>query len=401
MASIGATVQSTLDPFAVQLKMGEADLRYALAGVVTPQPGSVMSYKSGVFVDGAISGTTLGDAEHGGLRVTPGATGANPTVLVNKGNCLIDTPGQGPYLAGLDSQKTVQLASPSSTQRRLDLIVARVYDDRNTAIASAAGDRRFVVQAVTGDNTSGTPVLPTSTLPVNGWIPLASVLVEANGTTLTITNLRGPGLVARGGRRILYGADAKITSAAFLEAGAYAGDQRYVVGHPFPNQTYYVSSDAGVAGWRGDSGKLVYTQNVPTASPANLRIQGNSSAQADLVSITIPAFGIPVVLTPAARINPVQDKELNWELRTLVNGSVVNFAGTDSFAWGGSVSKAQSVAGLTVGPFTAAATAKADVFFRFSPSMTTGLTIPTADTGQHLLQVIVEPANIDPIRMWL
>jgi hypothetical protein len=399
MAAIGTTVQSTLDPWAVQLKLGEADLRYALAGFAQPAPGSVMSYKSGVFAGGSISGTTLGDADHSGMRVTVGATGANPTALVNIGNCLIDTPGQGPYLCGLDSQKTVALASPHATQRRLDLIVARVYDDRNTAIASAAGDRRFVVQAVTGDNTSGTPTLPTATLPANGWIPLASVLIEANGTTLTVTNMRGPGLVARGGRRILYGNDAKITSAAFLEAGAYAGDQRYVVGHPFPNQTYYVSSDAGVAGWRGDGGKLVYTASPPDTG--NVRVQGTTSTQADMVSVAIPAFGIPVVVTPSARINPVQDKELNWELRTLVAGVGVNYQGTDTYGWGGAVAKILSVGPMTVGPYTAAVTAKANIFFKQSSSSSTGITYDTSLTGQHLLQVIVEPANIDPIRMWL
>jgi hypothetical protein len=399
MPVIGNTVQSTLDPAFVQLKIGEADLRYALAGYAQPAPGSVMSFKSGVFAGGSISGTTLGDADHSGMRVTVGATGANPTVLVNIGNCLIDTPGQGPYLCGVDSQKTIPLASPSATQRRLDLIVARVYDDRNTAIASAANDRRFVVQAVTGDNTSGTPVLPTAALPTNGWIPLASVLIEANGTTMTITNLRGPGLVARGGRRILYGADAKITSAAFLEAGAYAGDQRYVVGHPFPNQTYYVSSDAGAAGWRGDSGKLVYT-----ASPADTgtkRVQGTTGTQSDVVSITIPAFGIPVIVTPSARVDAVQDKELNWELRTLVGGVGVNYQGTDTYGWGGSVAKMLSVGPMTVGPYTAAVTAKANVYFKQSSSSTTGITYDTSDTGKNLLQVLVEPANIDPIRMWL
>lgn len=398
MAAVGTTVNSALDPWAVQLKLGEADLRYALAGFAQPAPGSVMSYKSGVFAGGSISGTTLGDADHSGMRVTVGATGGSPTVLVNIGNCLIDTPGQGPYLCGLDSQKTVSLAAPSSTQRRLDLLVGRVYDDRNTAIASTAGDRRFVVQAVTGDNTSGTPVLPTAALPANGWIPLASVLVEANGTTLTITNLRGPGLVARGGRRILYGNDAKITSAAFLEAGAYAGDQRYVVGHPFPCQTYYVSSDAGTAGWRGDGGKLVYTVTPPDTGSKS--VKGSSSTKADLVSVAIPAFGIPVVLTPSARINPVQDAEVNYELRTLIGSTGVNYAGSDSFGWGGSVAKVLSCPPMTIGPYTTSQTVKADIYLRLS-SVGKGVTYDTSDVGMHLLQVIVEPANIDPIKMWI
>src|SRR4051812_26192303 len=150
MPSIGTTVNSTFDPWAVTSKIDEKDARYALAAYAQPAPGGVMSYKSGVFAGGAVSGTTLGDAGHGGMRVLVGATGSSPTVTVAIGNALIDTPSNGPYLCGLDSQKTVALATPSSTQRRIDLIVARVYDDRNSAIGSTAGDRRFTVQAVTG-----------------------------------------------------------------------------------------------------------------------------------------------------------------------------------------------------------------------------------------------------------
>lgn len=297
MAAIGTTIDSTFDPFPVQLKMDEKDWRYAIAGLVTPQPGSVMSYKSGVFAGGAVAGTTLGDASHGGLRVSKG-TGLNAVVAI--GNCMIDTPSNGPYLCALDSQKTLSLAAASSTQRRLDLVVARVFDDRNSAINSASGVRKFSVQAVTGDNTSGTPVLPTSTLPANGWIPLASIQIEAGGTISAVTDLRGPGLVARGGKRVLFGADAKITSAAFLEAGSYAGDQRYVVGHPFPNQTYFVSSDAGAAGWRGDGGKLVYTVQPAAAGFQSLSAVGT---QVDVASVDIPAFGIPVVVTTLSLIH--------------------------------------------------------------------------------------------------
>jgi hypothetical protein len=398
MAAIGTTVPSTLDPAFVQLKIGEADLRYALAGYAQPAPGSVMSFKSGVFAGGSVAGTTLGDADHSGMRVTLGATGANPTVLVNIGNCLIDTPGQGPYLCGVDSQKTIALANPSATQRRLDLIVARVYDDRNTAIASPANDRRFVIQAVTGDNTPGTPVLPTSTLPPNGWIPLASVLVEANGATLTITNLRGPGLVARGGRRILYGADAKITSAAFLEAGAYAGDQRYVVGHPFPNQTYYVSSDAGTAGWRGDGGRLVYTKYVPNSGVVDIDPVEDEITQ--LVSVTIPAFGIPVTLIPRFHWKPTLSGGQLLELGTRINGSVATNEHITTAGWSSNREFPKQVPDGTFGPYTASKNVDAYV----QPIVTTGASLiqfDSSESGPHALQVVVEPANIDSSKVWL
>ncbi|MGW4484339.1 hypothetical protein ACWEOE_10925 [Amycolatopsis sp. NPDC004368] len=398
MASVGTTVNSAFDPFAVQLKMDEKDARYALAGLVNPQPGSVMSYRSGVFAGGAIGGGSgsLGTVGHGGLRVT--TSGLNAVVAI--GNCLIDTPSNGPYLCGLDSQKTLSLAAASGSQRRLDLVVARVYDDRNSAIASTTGDRRFTVQVVTGDNTSGTPVLPTGALPANGWIPLASIQIEAGGTISAVNDLRGPGLVARGGRRILYGNDAKITSAAFLEAGAYAGDTRYVVGHPFPAQTYYIASDATAAGWRGDGGKLIYTVQPPADGFKSVTSVGSS---VDMVSVTIPAFGIPVVLTPRARVNVDAGRDLTWECRTKIGATLINFGGADSLgADNDFYSQVTNCPDMTVGPFTTQQTVTADVFMRGAGvNALRNVRWQTNNVGQHQLQVVVEPANIDPIKMWL
>jgi hypothetical protein len=46
MASIGTTVNSAFDPWAVEDKINETDARYALAGFALPKTGSVMSYKS-------------------------------------------------------------------------------------------------------------------------------------------------------------------------------------------------------------------------------------------------------------------------------------------------------------------------------------------------------------------
>ncbi|MGW4127949.1 hypothetical protein [Amycolatopsis japonica] len=397
MASIGDTKQSTIDPAWLHQRINEADARYALAGYANPAPGTVMSYKSGVFAAGTVSGTTLGDANHGGMRVTQGATGSSPTVLVNIGNCLIDTPGQGPYLCAVDSQKTMALATPSATQRRIDLIVARVYDDRNSAINSPANDRRFVIQAVTGDNTSGTPVVPTATLPANGWIPLAAVQIEANGATMTITDMRGPGLTARGGPKILFGNDAKISSAAFAEAGAYAGDKRYVVGHPFPSQTYYVSSDAGTAGWRGDGGELVYTATAPNVG---MRNQNGGGSIVEIQTMNIPAFGIPVTLTPRARWKPASDPNMVVEFRTLVDGVLCNYQTFNTWGQTGRLHNPITAPDFTVGPYSAAKTVSSGLNI-LGGSPTAGLEWDTNQVGWHTLQVIVKPANIDPIRVWL
>ncbi|MGW4487850.1 hypothetical protein ACWEOE_28880 [Amycolatopsis sp. NPDC004368] len=398
MPTVKAVVKSAFDPFAVHLKMDEKDARYALAGLVTPAPGSVMSYRSGVFAGGAVGGGSgsLGTVSHGGLRVT--TSGMNAVVAI--GNCLIDTPSNGPYLCGLDSQKTLPLDAASGTQRRLDLVVGRVWDDRNSAIASTAGERYFGVQVVTGDNTSGTPVLPSGALPANGWIPLAAIPIEAGGVIGTIQDLRGPGLVARGGRRILYGNDAKITSATFVEAGAYAGDTRYVVGHPFPAQTYYIASDGITAGWRGDGGKLIYT-----AQPAADGFKSVTSVGSfvDMVSVDIPAFGIPVVLTPRARVNVDAGRDLTWECRTKIGATLINFGGADSLgADNDFYSQVTNCPDMTVGPFTAAQTVTADVFMRGAgASALRNVRWQTNNVGQHQLQVVVEPANIDPIKMWL
>jgi hypothetical protein len=331
------------------------------------------------------------------MRVLVGATGSSPTVTVAIGNALIDTPSNGPYLCGLDSQKTVALATPSSTQRRIDLIVARVYDDRNSAIGSTAGDRRFTVQAVTGDNTSGTPVVPSAFLPANGWIPLAAVQIEANGTTMTVTDMRGPGLVARGGRRILYGNDAKITSAAFLEAGAYAGDQRYVVGHPFPNQTYYVSSDAGTAGWRGDSGELVFTSNAPNVG---LRTVTGGGSVVQIHEISIPAYGIPVTITPRARWRPIVDPDVIVELQTRIGSTLCNQDTHNTWGQPGALNNAQAVPDLTLGPFTTAQNVSSWLNIA-GGSPTVQVKWDTSNVGWHLIQAIVKPANIDPIKVWL
>jgi hypothetical protein len=400
MPTLGNTVQSAFDPIAFHQRMDERDFRYAIAGLVTPQPGSVMSYKSGVFAGGAISGTTLGDASHGGLRVTVAATGSSPLLNVNLGNCLIDTPSNGPYLCGLDAIKTLGLATPSATQRRIDLIIARIYDDRNSAIGSTAGDRRFVVQAITGDNTSGTPVVPSAFLPANGWIPLFAAQVEANGTTITLTDMRGPGLTARGGKRVLYGADAKITSAAFLEAGAYAGDQRYVVGHPFPNQTYFVASDAGTAGWRGDGGKLIYTKNAPAGAASPTLGQGTVRT---IVSQTIPAFGIPVIVRAGGRLNPISiDPNVGVEARTRISGgALISYAGVNNFGGGSALPNVIAVPALPWGPLTAQTIIDMDVLIRNAPNGGSGFVFSGNDTGQHVLVVEVEPANIDPIKIWL
>jgi hypothetical protein len=71
-----------------------------------------------------------------GLRVVPRRLGANMSVDVLEGRCTVegsDAPGQGMYLCR--SHETVNLAvgaAPGAGLSRIDIIVARVYDDAVT-----------------------------------------------------------------------------------------------------------------------------------------------------------------------------------------------------------------------------------------------------------------------------
>ncbi len=221
--------QSGLDPWAVQLRIGERDARYALGALLGPMPGRMMAWADGILPS---------RTENGVIVDLKAALAANDGlgVVHYPGQCVIHRPGQGPYVCTLDRTGRVQLDHADPSLPRVDLIVARVYDERQ-------GDPRteFVIEPVTG--TSGPePVEPE--LPVVS-IPLARVAVPAGTTQLAgsmFTDLRRAAGVRTGVGVLLPGDDP-------AGPGAFTGHTRYRAGglESFDGTTWRGASPVFVA----------------------------------------------------------------------------------------------------------------------------------------------------------
>lgn len=395
MVALGTSVASQVDPWAVQSRMGLTDSRLALDSMLMPRPNlSYVDYRSGVMASGDTGG--VGGSGHMAMKVKPASSGL--AVTVEMGNAVINTPGQGAYMCALDSVTTLPLAPASSTQNRIDLVIARVYDDLNPAIASASGIRKFTVEVWTGDGSTGTPVQPTPT-PTEGWTPLAAVYVGKtvdHVDTANITDLRGPGLVARGGMRGLYGADAKVDSAAFLEPGAFPGEQRWVHSNLFQHQVYYgAGSDPTRSGWRGVFNCLVYDVSP---SPGEIAwIRGLNSRQV-LCQTTIPYPGTPFMIYPSARgylyISPGCAVDLSIELAS--TGQPVNWTRVNNFGETVDHVHVPNVAPKMWGPFTSALTVRLAGIVRETPGPFGGFGYRGNDTLGTQLSVCVFPSTVQP-----
>lgn len=383
-------VVSGVPPWAVQQRIGTTAGRLALNSMLMPRTDSGLTYidyRSGVMASGD------GDTTHLAMKVS---AGSGMTVTVAQGNCVINTSAQGAYMCCLDSQKTVTIPASSATTNRYDMIVACVYDDNNTVLNSPAGTRQFTVEVLQGDGATGTPTVPTVQA---GMIPLASVYVGANQTTITasnITDLRGPGIVARGGMRALYGADSRPGSAAWTAPGAYPGDQRWVHNAVFQHQVYYGSS----TGWRGVHNCLVYTAN-PAASSG---IQWHKTAGTDigLCSITIPDPGTPYMIYPTGRVKlwlgPGVQTDVSINLNS-AGGTYVNWSsmstlgiaapGPDSYLTG-------NIAPVMYGPFTGAQTVWLAAHLIGAPSTDYGYGYDGRDAPGTLLSINVYPSTVPP-----
>jgi hypothetical protein len=405
MPTAGPSVTSALDPWALQDRISTVDARYALASLLMPIPGSsTIAYRSGVFAAGDSPAATVGESSHLGMKVTPGS---GLQLLVNAGNCALDTASNGPYMCALDSQKTLSPIAPrSATLNRYDLVMARVYDDQNSAIGSPANTRKFDVQVWQGDGASGVPTIPNSGagFPAAGWHPLAAVYMgKGSSTTIPasdITDLRGPGLVARGGNRMLFGSDALISSAQFTAAGAYPGDMRWVHGNAFPLQVYWGgNSDTDVAGWRGVENGSLY-QAIPVGGTT--WVTGGGSV-GEVCRVTIPYPGTPYAIRPTARLNGMISGGTGVELRVSLdapNGELINFAGFDNYAHTIDKPKAMTVPGMVSGPYTAAKDIVMNVYVRDAPSGGLGVGWTPGSGGQHVLSVEIFPATIPPTKVW-
>jgi hypothetical protein len=395
MVSLGTSVQSAYDPWAVQSRIGLADARLALDSVLMPRPNlSYIDYRSGVMVSGDTGGT--GGSSHMAMRVKPGTGMA---VTVEMGNCVINTPSQGAYMCALDSVKTLTLAAASSTTNRIDLIVARVYDDLNSAIASPSGVRKFSVEVWQGDPVTGTPVIPTPT-PAAGWTSLAAVTVNKTVTSLTTANIvdkRGPGLTARGGLRALYGDDAKTTSAAFTEVGAYPGEARWVHAPGFQHQVYYgAGSDSTNSGWRGVMNCLRYYAAAP---PGEYSFAAGFGVTREICRVTIPYPGVPFFVYPTGRAVITLSAGCAADLRMnvgSVGGQDINW--TRFSTYGAPVDKVcvPNVAPQHWGPFTATTDIVLSVSMRDNINSANGFGYSGNDTGQNAITCLVFPSTIQP-----
>jgi hypothetical protein len=199
--------QGGLDPWAVQLRIGERDARYALGALLGPAPGRMMAWAAGVLPSRTENGVIVDLAaalwpDDGlGVRFYPG-------------QCVIDRPGDGPYICTLDRTGRVLLDDADPSNPRIDLIVARVYDQR-------LGDPRteFVLEPVTGTPTPE-PLAPD---PPPASVPLTRIALPAGTTQLSasmLTDLRTAAGV-RGGVGVLLPGDDPAA------VGGYAGQTRY------------------------------------------------------------------------------------------------------------------------------------------------------------------------------
>lgn len=395
MVSLAASQQSAYDPWAVQNRIGLTDARLSLDSMLMPVPNlSYIDYRSGVMASGDTGG--VGGSGHMALRVrAAGGFG----ITVEMGNAVINTPGQGAYMCANDSQKSFTLASPSLTASRIDLVVARVHDDRNTAIGSAEGDRGFFIEVWQGDTATTNPVQPVPTV-AQGWTPLAAVHVNKGALAITsadITDLRGPGLVARGGMRALYGADAQPGSAAFNEPGAYPGDQRYVHNVLFQHQVYYGSgSDPTKTGWRGVHNCLVFNANP---GPGGILWTRGLNSTRELCRVTVPYPGTPFMIYPTARAFLRLSQATAVDVRVTLgstSGSTVNWTRADNFGVTWDRDTVTPVPPIMWGPFTSGTDVVLSAAIRELPYPEAGFGYAGDWVGQTLLSVNVYPSTVPP-----
>jgi hypothetical protein len=253
--------QGGLDPWAVQLRIGERDARFALGAILGPAPGRMMGWAAGVLPS---------RTDHGIIVDLKSALGVNDGLGVGSfpGQCVIDRPGQGPYICTLDHTGHMVLDDADSSNPRVDLIVARVYDER-------LGDPRteFVIEPITG-RPDPEPVAPP--LPLAA-IPLTQINLPAGTTQLTaamVTDLRRAAGV-RGGIGVLLPGDNP------SEPGAYTGHTRYWSG--------------GVESFDGQRWRSA--QPIWAREADNLVVRDGISTVADILSLSVPDPGWPYRLT--------------------------------------------------------------------------------------------------------
>ncbi|WP_018686539.1 hypothetical protein [Actinokineospora enzanensis] len=250
-----------LDPWAVNRRLTERDARYALGAILGPAPGQLMGWSSGVLPTRADSGV-IAD-----LRpLLRAADGLGVTIGV--GQCVIERPGQGPYICTLDDTGRVELDPADPSLPRVDLIVARVYDER-------LGDPRtgFVIEPVTGQPAPepAAPPLPPGSIPLARFtLPPATRQLS---TTMRTDLRRAAG--TRGGVGVLLPGDAQ------ADPGAYPGHTRY---RPTGLEAWDGERwRAGQPGWSGMGNRFTVRTGIRDSAEIN--------------SVDVPDPGYPYRLT--------------------------------------------------------------------------------------------------------
>ncbi|WP_338601597.1 hypothetical protein [Saccharopolyspora sp. SCSIO 74807] len=255
MSTVSMYVTSDVDPWAVEGQIGLRDARMAFSALLAPEPHKPIDVRPGVMVSGDSEG--FDGSCHTGLRVQ---AAQSMSLTVECGSCVITTE-DGPYICTLNTTARLHLEPASRYMNRIDLVVARVYDDLSESLLPSQGRRHFCIEVWSGDPS---PTMPAAPEPDGiGWIPLAKVRVPADTTQITaehITDLRGPGLATRGGVRILHGQDARPESPVFRQPGAHPGEQRWVTGSVFAAQVWHGGGeDRTVHGWHGVHNAATHT----------------------------------------------------------------------------------------------------------------------------------------------
>lgn len=395
MPTYGVSVnRSDIPPWAVNQRIGTAAGRYALNTMLMPRTDSGLTftdYRSGVMASGD------GGDRHLAMHVTAAGT---MHVTVAQGNAVINTTNQGAYMCCLDSAKTLTLAASSGSTNRYDLVVARVYDDNNSALAGESGVRQFTVEIVQGDSATGTPNMPD---PPAGAIPLAAVNIAKGTTKITdslITDKRGPGLVSRGGMRALYGSDSTTTSTEFANPGAYPGDQRWVHTNGFQHQVYYgdpPDNDPTRGGWRGVFNCQVFNASPPTTNDW-IWAGYPPAGPLEWCRVHIPYPGTPFMLYPSARVHSTVSSLTAVEIMATLNspnGTIMSWSGLDIGQSLDNTIQTFNLAPIMWGPFTAAQ----DVLLcghAVKTSRPGGGTISAHGSQRTVLSVCVFPSTIAP-----
>jgi hypothetical protein len=218
------------------------------------------------------------------LLVIPDTPTTSMNVIVNPGQAVITRTGQGPYVCTLDTAGRIQLAPPDPANSRIDLIVARIRDDR-------LGDTTtgFTVEPIAG-KPAAQPVAPQAP---DGCLPLAQVTI-----TPTTTAVQGSAIVdVRRSASMRTGVGVLLPGDRATDAGAYAGQVRYRAGV--------------LEAW---DGSRWHATHQPAMFAAAVRALNNQNTNQSLASVTVPDPGWPyrVIAQGSAELITVGSRTDLW-----------------------------------------------------------------------------------------